>query len=395
MNVLSILQKTKNLFENDYFLLNKEIKYLLRGSKILVIGGAGSIGKAVVKKIFQYDPKILNVVDISENNLVELVRDIRSSFKNNLCEFKTFAIDSGSLEFEFFFDNESINYDYVFNLSALKHVRNEKDPYTLMRMIDVNIFNMLNILRKKKYNFKNFFCVSTDKAVNSSNMMGASKKIMELFLIRESQRQRLSMSRFANVAFSDGSLLHGFNQRILKQQPLSAPSDVMRYFITEEESGIFCLISCLFAENRDIFFPKIDNELKLIKFSDIVERYLDQFGYSIQICDTEEEARNKTKELIKKKIWPCYFFKSDTSGEKSFEEFYLKNEKVDLKKFKSIGVVKNNLIFNEDDLNNFEDGIKKLKKVKIWNKTDILNLFYLVLKDFKHIETGKNLDQKM
>ena len=226
-------------------------------------------------------------------------------------------------------------------------------------------------------------------------MMGASKKIMELFLLRESINQKLSMCRFANVAFSDGSLLHGFNQRFLKQQPISAPLDILRYFITEEESGIFCLLTCLLGENREIFFPKLNSDLKLIKFTDIVEKYLYQLGYSVGLCDSEEEARNKAKDLISKKKWPCFFFKSDTSGEKPFEEFYLKNENLNLNKFDSIGIIKNNLKFNEDDLNKFEQGIIKLKKKSSWTKKEILELFYIVIKDFSHKETGINLDQKM
>ena len=393
MNTLSLLQRSKNLFDKDFDAHKDEIYYLLNGAKILVIGGAGSIGKATVKQIFKRNPKILDIVDISENNLVELVRDIRSSTGHNQCELKTYAIDAGSSEFKFFFQNNT--YDYIFNLSALKHVRSEKDPFTLMRMLEVNIFNVVGMLRFKKYNLKNFFCVSTDKAVNSSNMMGASKKIMELFLLRESINQKLSMCRFANVAFSDGSLLHGFNQRFLKQQPISAPLDILRYFITEEESGIFCLLTCLLGENREIFFPKLNSDLKLIKFTDIVEKYLYQLGYSVGLCDSEEEARNKAKDLISKKKWPCFFFKSDTSGEKPFEEFYLKNENLNLNKFDSIGIIKNNLKFNEDDLNKFEQGIIKLKKKSSWTKKEILELFYIVIKDFSHKETGLNLDQKM
>ena len=393
MNTLSLLQRSKNLFDKDFDAHKDEIYYLLKGAKILVIGGAGSIGKATVKQIFKRNPKILDIVDISENNLVELVRDIRSSTGHNQCEFKTYAIDAGSNEFKFFFQNNT--YDYIFNLSALKHVRSEKDPFTLMRMLEVNIFNVVGMLRFKKYNLKNFFCVSTDKAVNSYNMMGASKKIMELFLLRESINQKLSMCRFANVAFSDGSLLHGFNQRFLKQQPISAPLDILRYFITEEESGIFCLLTCLLGENREIFFPKLNSDLKLIKFTDIVEKYLNQLGYSVALCDSEEEARNKAKDFISKKKWPCFFFKSDTTGEKPFEEFYLKNENINLNKFDSIGIIKNNLKFNEDDLNKFEQGIIKLKKKSSWTKKEILELFYIVIKDFSHKETGINLDQKM
>ena len=220
----------------------------------MVIGGAGSIGQAVCHQIFKRDPKLLHVVDISENNMVELVRNIRSTIGYGSGIFETFAIDCGSSEFESLINHEG-PYDYIFNLSALKHVRSEKDPYTLMRMISVNIFNTIKVTKlAKDMDAKKYFCVSTDKAANPVNMMGASKRIMEMFLMRESLTQNVSMARFANVAFSDGSLLHGFNQRFSKKQPFSAPNDVSRYFVTPEESGELCLLSGLKGNNRDIFF---------------------------------------------------------------------------------------------------------------------------------------------
>ena len=256
MDFLKIINRSNGLFDQDLKIIDYQLNEIIDSSKILVVGGAGSIGHAVSVEVFKRNPKVLHVVDISENNLVELVRNIRSSVGYGTGEFKTFAIDCGSREFEVFAENQS--YDYIFNLSALKHVRSEKDPYTLMRLIDVNIFNAIKIIKlfKSKHVLKNYFSVSTDKATNPVNMMGASKKIMEDFLFRESKNQKVSMARFANVAFSDGSLLHGFNQRILKKQPIAAPNDVSRYFITPQESGELCLISGLIGENRDIFFPK-------------------------------------------------------------------------------------------------------------------------------------------
>ena len=199
-------------------------------------------------------------------------------------------------------------YDYIFNLSALKHVRSEKDPYTLMRMIEVNILNTLKILKASRgKELKKYFCVSTDKASNPVNMMGASKRIMELFAMKESAEQDISMARFANVAFSDGSLLHGFTQRFTKRQPISAPYDVKRYFVTQKESGELCMMSGLLGKNREIFFPKLNSSLDLIKFSDIAQDYLAGLGYDAYICETEDEARKKCAELIKNKKWPCYF----------------------------------------------------------------------------------------
>tara|TARA_B100001057_G_scaffold501166_1_gene621333 strand:+ start:3620 stop:4807 length:1188 start_codon:yes stop_codon:yes gene_type:complete len=395
MDFLKIINRSNGLFDQDLKIIDYQLNEIIDSSKILVVGGAGSIGHAVSVEVFKRNPKVLHVVDISENNLVELVRNIRSSVGYGTGEFKTFAIDCGSREFEVFAENQS--YDYIFNLSALKHVRSEKDPYTLMRLIDVNIFNAIKIIKlfKSKHVLKNYFSVSTDKATNPVNMMGASKKIMEDFLFRESKNQKVSMARFANVAFSDGSLLHGFNQRILKKQPIAAPNDVSRYFITPQESGELCLISGLIGENRDIFFPKLDEKLNLIKFSEIAKNYLSSLNYDCLECESEDEARSKSRELISKNIWPCYFFESDTTGEKGFEEFYTDKETLDLDIFHSIGIIKNSVSYNNDLLDFFEKEITALKQNKQWNKKDLLNIFKEVLPNFNHLETGKNLDQKM
>ena len=255
MNYLSLIGRTDALFAPDVSGYEEQLKNIISQSSLLIIGGAGSIGQAVTQEIFKRDPQVLHVVDISENNMVELVRDIRSNIGYGSGDFRTFALDCGSIEFEALMVNEG-PYDYVFNLSALKHVRSESDSFTLMRMIMVNIFNTIKTLRlAKKMGAKKYFCVSTDKAANPVNMMGASKRIMEMFLMRESLTQNISMARFANVAFSDGSLLHGFNQRFAKRQPLAAPNDVRRYFVTPQESGELCLLSGLLGEHRDIRFP--------------------------------------------------------------------------------------------------------------------------------------------
>jgi FlaA1/EpsC-like NDP-sugar epimerase len=264
---------------------------IVSSSRFLVIGGAGSIGQAVTKEIFKRKPLKLHVVDISENNMVELVRDIRSSFGYIDGDFQTFALDIGTIEYDAFIEADG-EYDYVLNLSALKHVRSEKDPYTLMRMIQVNIFNTDKTIQQSiKKGAKKYFCVSTDKAANPVNMMGASKRIMEMFLMRRSTDIKISTARFANVAFSDGSLLHGFNQRIQKRQPIVAPNDIKRYFVVPQESGELCLMSCIFGENRDIFFPKLSESLHLITFAEIAVNYLRQLGYEPYICSSEEEAR--------------------------------------------------------------------------------------------------------
>ena len=395
MNYLSLIGRETELFGEDIGYQSRLMEKIVTKSRFLVIGGAGSIGQAVTKEIFKRDPKSLHVVDISENNMVELVRDIRSTEGYGSGDFKTFAIDCGSTEFQALMSSEG-PYDYVFNLSALKHVRSESDPYTLMRMIMVNVFNTIKTLRlANSMGAKKYFCVSTDKAANPVNMMGASKRIMEMFLMRESLTQEISMARFANVAFSDGSLLHGFNQRFTKKQPFSAPNDVRRYFVTPQESGELCLLSGLLGNNRDIFFPKLSEKLHLITFSEIAVRYLRERGYEPYECESEDEARDRAEELIANKQWPCYFFKSDTTGEKDFEEFFTDNADLDMVRFEAVGIIKNQPYFDEAKLDYFMDGIETLREKDTWTKDDIVKLYFSLLPEFAHKETGRYLDQRM
>ena len=393
--VLYLIGRDKELFHADIAEYNKELEDIISNSSFLVIGGAGSIGQAVTKEIFKRNPKKLHVVDISENNMVELVRDIRSSFGYIDGDFQTFALDIGSIEYDAFIKNDG-KYDYVLNLSALKHVRSEKDPFTLMRMIDVNVFNTDKTLQQSIDNgVKKYFCVSTDKAANPVNMMGASKRIMEMFLMRKSLDIKISTARFANVAFSDGSLLHGFNQRIEKQQPIVAPNDIKRYFVTPQESGELCLMSCVFGENRDIFFPKLSENLHLISFADIAVKYLEDKGYKPYLCKDEDEARALAKTLPQEGKWPCLFTSSDTTGEKDFEEFFTDKETLDMERFENLGVIKNEAQFNEALLNAFETTIKSYKENRAWSKEQIVELFFKMIPDFGHKETGKYLDGKM
>ena len=397
MDLLSLIGRDSELFSSDIVSHEDALKIIIQKSRFLIIGGAGTIGQSVTREIFKRDPKILHVVDISENNMVELVRDLRSTEGYGSGEFKTFAIDCGSIEFEALVNDQG-PYDFVFNLSALKHVRSEKDPFTLMRMIIVNVFNTVKTLRmSREMGAKKYFCVSTDKAANPVNMMGASKRIMEMFLMRESLTQDISMARFANVAFSDGSLLHGFNQRFLKRQPFSAPNDVRRYFVTQQESGELCLLSGLLGENRDIFFPKLSEKLHLITFSEIAKSYLKERGYKPYECQSEKEARDRAEELIAKKCWPCYFFTSDTTGEKDFEEFFTDKEDLDMNRFETVGIIKNQPIFDETKLDEFMVGIDFLREKGTWTKEDIIRLYFGILPEFSHThkETGKYLDQRM
>ncbi len=394
-DILSLIGRNVELFRSDIKEKKLELKKIVSQSRFLVLGGAGSIGQAVTKEIFKRAPKKLHVVDISENNMVELVRDIRSSFGYIEGDFQTFALDIGSIEYDAFIKADG-QYDYVLNLSALKHVRSEKDPFTLMRMIDVNIFNTDKTIQQSiDSGVKKYFCVSTDKAANPVNMMGASKRIMEMFLMRKSEKITISTARFANVAFSDGSLLHGFNQRIQKNQPIVAPNDIKRYFVTPQESGELCLMSCIFGENRDILFPKLSEDLHLISFAEIAQTYLKQRGFEPYLCADEDEARKSAKELSKEGKWPCLFTLSDTTGEKDFEEFFTDKETLDMTRFHNIGVIKNEPHYDSALLTIFEKEIAEMKLKREWNKNDIVTLFFKMLPDFKHKEMGKYLDSKM
>lgn len=395
MDTLKIIGRDKELFVDDIYVHQEQLKNIVANSSFLVLGGAGSIGQAVTKEIFKRNPKKLHVVDISENNMVELVRDLRSSYGYINGDFKTFALDIGSTEYDAFIESDG-KYDYVLNLSALKHVRSEKDPFTLMRMINVNIFNTEKTLNQSiKKGVKKYFCVSTDKAANPVNMMGASKRIMEMFLMRKSAEITISTARFANVAFSDGSLLHGFDQRIKKQQPIVAPNDIKRYFVIPKEAGELCLMSCIFGKNRDIFFPKLSQELHLISFADIAVEYLNNLGYSPYICNSEDEARQLVKTIPAENKWPCLFTKSDTTGEKDFEEFFTSNEKLDTTRFKKLGIIKNDADFDQEKLLLFEKTIQEMRVNGTWKKDEIVDLFFKMIPQFQHKETGKYLDNKM
>jgi FlaA1/EpsC-like NDP-sugar epimerase len=349
----------------------------------------------VTKEIFKRNPLKLHVVDISENNMVELVRDIRSSFGYIDGDFQTFALDVGSIEYDAFIEQDG-QYDYVLNLSALKHVRSEKDPFTLMRMINVNIFNTDKTIGQSiRKGAKKYFCVSTDKAANPVNMMGASKRIMEMFVNRRSRDINVSMARFANVAFSDGSLLHGFDQRIKKQQPIVAPNDIKRYFVIPKESGELCLMSCIFGENRDIFFPKLSENLHLITFAEIALKYLHQRNLEPYLCESEDEARAMINKLDLSKQWPCLFTASDTTGEKDFEEFFTENEVLDMNRFQNLGIIKNQLENYDGPIDYFTHSISSMQECKSWSKQDIVDLFHYMISDFGHKEIGKYLDGKM
>lgn len=394
-DLLPLIGRAESLFDEDISAWEPDITRKIRNGSFLIIGGAGSVGQAVVKELFKRGPERLHVVDVSENNMVELVRDLRSSLGYAKGDFRTFILDCGSREFDVFLAHEG-PYDYVLSLAALKHVRSERDPYTLMRMIEVNILNTDKVLRQvAKSATRKYFCVSTDKATNPVSMMGASKRIMEKYLMRWSLHISVSTARFANVAFSDGSLLHGFSQRINKRQPLSAPFDVRRYFMTPRESGELCLLSCLLGDNRDIFFPRLSEELHLTTFADVARAYLRRLGYDPYECATEEEARLRMAELAPSGKWPCYFSRTDTTGEKDSEEFAADGDVLDMQSFASIGVIKNKPLLDDHRLEMFSTEINRMQSSGNWTKAELVDLFHSVLPEFHHTELHRHLDDRM
>jgi FlaA1/EpsC-like NDP-sugar epimerase len=393
--ILDLLDRRKPLFETDFKQFLNEMQEKAVKSSFLVVGGAGSIGSAVVKALVSLGAKKVQIVDISENNLVELIRDIRSSKESITTEIETFALDCGSQEFQKFFDDQ-VTIDYLLNFSALKHVRSERDIYTLIRLIDVNVINSLNLLKlAEKKRCKKYFCISTDKAANPVNMMGASKLLMEKFIFSQSVKLSVSAARFANVAFSDGSLLFGFEHRLNKKQPLAIPTDIRRFFVTPEEAAQLCMLACLVTKDKQILFPKAGENFTDIRLVDIAKRYLYLKGFTPMPFDNESEAKRAVDTASAEGRWPCFYFESDTTGEKQFEEFYSDNENVNLDVFSDLGVV------NYAESNTpipYEDFISKLNKFKLrkcWSKNELINLFKEILPSFNHEEKHKNLDQKM
>lgn len=377
--------------ENNFQLLDENI----HGSRIAIIGAAGSVGFSVVKNILQFKPGGIALIDLSENNLVEVVRELRSSGQITALEdFTALPIGLGSRECTRFF-RESEPFDYILSFSAIKHVRSEKNSYCLVRMIDTNVLFPLEFLESIPYNFRKFFSVSSDKATNPANLMGASKMVMEKALLHL-QKQVFSTARFANVAFSDGSLLYGFLKRIEKRQPISAPKDVKRYFMSHEEAGQICLLSCILGENGDVYFPKLKTSVDEKTFPEIALKLLVQLGYEPYECSSEDEAIHRAEELLAEKKWPCYFSISDTTGEKSHEEFYSQNEVVDLNKYQRIGVIKQSVNdIDEKAIKEFIQFAQRARSNGTVKKSDYVSELQKVVPSLRHIETGKNLDQKM
>jgi len=395
LDYLDILGRTHRAFEGDIGRYSKEIDTALRGKKFLVVGGGGSVGRALVKQLFSRGVEKLHVVDLSENNLAELVRDIRSSLGYGVRDFKTYCVDCDSLHFRRYLREEGV-FDWVINVSALKHVRSERDPYTLMRMVRVNVLNTWSLLElSAESSIARFFSVSSDKAVNPANVMGATKRVMELILARWAERVETCAARFANVAFSDGSLLDSFWRRLQNGQPLSVPTDIKRFFITQEEAGLLCLASVALAETSEIFFPKPIGDIEPRTFLEIAERFLSKLGLKPVYCSTEEEAREMARLGPNGDTWPVYTFESDTSGEKYCEELFYQEEEPRWDRFDEIGVADLRKSGPWREVEYFVEEIRRYENRERWNREEIIELFRGFLDCFRHVEKGKSLDERM
>jgi FlaA1/EpsC-like NDP-sugar epimerase len=391
----SIIKRETSFFYDDIEEYKTILSTEINNKSVLVIGGAGTIGSSFIKQLLKFNPLKLVVVDINENALTELTRDLRSCKEIIVPKtYLTYPMNFGSTVFKkMFLDHSPFN--IVANFAAYKHVRSEKDKYSIESMLENNIFRSKKLLQLLSENSpEHFFCVSTDKAANPVNVMGASKKIMEELIISYSNRFKISTARFANVAFSNGSLLDGFNNRINMKQPISCPSDVKRFFVSPEESGQICLLACILGRSGDIFFPKL-NQNDLINFKDICTSYFKQLDKKILICKNEEEAKKFSITSDKNQLYPVFFFKSNTSGEKLYEEFYTEKDNIINNKFKSMGIIRNSINF---DTNSVHDRINQLRELidsNYYNKESIIILLEDFIEDFSHIERGKDLDQGM
>jgi FlaA1/EpsC-like NDP-sugar epimerase len=389
-----ITQRPVSYFLKDIAANKDKLSAEIKGKNVLVIGGAGTIGSSFVKAILPFEPASLIVVDYSENGLTELTRDLRSQDIYVPAEYITYPFDFGSDVFAKMF--RSRDFDIVACFAAHKHVRSEKDHLAIEAMINNNVFNTKRLIDLAlASNPKHLFSVSTDKAANPVNVMGASKKLMEQVLLAYSTELKISTARFANVAFSNGSLLAGFIERMMKRQPLSAPNDVRRYFVSPEESGQLCMLACLLGQSSDIFFPKLSED-QMMTFSTIAELFLQEIGLEPEYCASEVEAKTKAAAWQPTDTtYPVYFFATDTSGEKSYEEFFTKTDTVDMDTFEALGVVKGSTIPSITDVNATMHDFRSLLDSADVNKAAVVQLLTQYLPDFNHIETGKSLDQKM
>lgn len=392
----SITKRQESFFQADLEKFHNQLTEAIYGKAILVIGGAGTIGSSYIRSVLKYKPSKLYVVDISENGLTELTRDLRSTLGGYVPEdYKTYPINFNDEVFYRMLAKEG-PFDIVANFSAHKHVRSEKDHYSITALLENNVIRAEKFIRVLSQNPpQHFFCVSTDKAANPVNIMGASKKIMEEMIMAYANSFPITTARFANVAFSNGSLLDGFIQRLMKKQPFSVPTDVKRYFVSPDESGQICMMACMLGQTGEIFFPKLE-EHQLTSFKDITEAFVKSLGMEVIPFDSEEKAKEYAATMPQDtKYWPVHYFSSDTSGEKSFEEFFTDNEVLDLEFFNSLGVIKNAPRRSLAEIHSMIDKLSSTLNNPAVTKASIVEVMTEFLPTFHHIETGKNLDQKM
>ena len=391
-----VTKRQESMFLKDIENNNETLKKKIEAKSVLVIGGAGSIGSSFIKAVLPFKPDSLVVVDINENALAELTRDLRSTKDMYVpADYIPYPMDFASSVFEKMFRNRK-GFDIVANFSAHKHVRSEKDIYSVEALIQNNVLHAKKLLDLlAEFPPDEYFCVSTDKAANPVNIMGASKRLMEDVIFTYSDKFSVKTARFANVAFSNGSLPAGFLARISKLQPLSAPSDVRRYFVSPEESGQICMLACMLGNNREIFFPKL-KEAQMMTFDTIATALLKEYGYDILECDSDEEAIEKAVELKKgSMVYPVHYSKSNTSGEKEYEEFFTNQENVDMKRFDSLGVITDKRIPDKDKAHNILTELDEAFERTMLTKDDVVQIIKRYLPEFEHIEKGRSLDSKM
>lgn len=392
----NVTMRKKSMFFADIETNREKLFDKINGKSVLVIGGAGSIGSSFVKSILPFKPASLVVVDYNENALAELTRDLRSTKEMFIPEdYLPYPMDFASPVFEKMFRNRG-GFDIVGNFSAHKHVRSEKDIYSVEALLQNNVLHaklLLDLL--SEFPPEEYFCVSTDKAANPVNIMGASKRIMEDVIFTYSDKFPVKTARFANVAFSNGSLPAGFIARLQKLQPISAPSDVKRYFVSPEESGQICLLACMLGNNREIFFPRLEEE-QMMTFDKIATALIHEHGYEVLECSSDEEAIEKAEDLKSgSNMYPVHYSGSDTSGEKQYEEFYIEAETVDLDRFKALGVVTEKAIPDKNKVDNMFQQLSDAFEKEGTTKDDVIKIMEDYLPNFEHIETGKSLDSKM
>lgn len=388
--------RTISMFAEDIEANQKVLKNEIKGKKVCIIGGAGTIGSSFIKAVLQFEPHSVVVIDLNENGLAELVRDVRSTYGLYVPdEFRCYTLNFADPIFERIFREEK-GFDIVANFSAHKHVRSEKDRYSVQALIennDIKAKKLMDLLTV--YPPKHFFCVSTDKAANPVNIMGASKRIMEDLVMAYNKYFKVTTARFANVAFSNGSLPDGWIHRMQKRQPLTAPNDVKRYFVSPEESGQICMLACILGRGGEVFFPKL-SENQMLTFSTICENFVKAEGFEKKECNSDADAKKFASDMNHKNtLYPVVYFKSDTTGEKAYEEFYTPGEKIDLQRFQALGVIEQTTRHDIVEVNKFFDKLESIFNDKEFTKAQVVEAIKEFIPNFEHVEKGKNLDQKM